>query len=157
MHASIVIQGRLLADSDLRQIGDLLTAHPAWHRTRLSRERCELWGWRNEAGRLKDMACRTLLLKLESRGLVELPPRRKAPVNAHRNLRPKVPFLDTKALDAPPATLTPLAMEAVAPGTADAELFAPLLAHHHYLGHRNGVGENLRYLVRERGGRPATS
>ncbi|MBE7503283.1 MAG: hypothetical protein HS113_23955 [Verrucomicrobiales bacterium] len=38
--------------------------HPDWHRTSLSRL-CELWNWRNAAGRLKDMAARTLLLKLQ--------------------------------------------------------------------------------------------
>jgi hypothetical protein len=33
-------------------------------------------------------------------------------------------------------------------------LFQFLLQRHHYLGHRNCVGENLKYLVRERHGRP---
>jgi hypothetical protein len=33
-------------------------------------------------------------------------------------------------------------------------LFNGLLARYHYLGHRNTVGENLRYLVRDRHGRP---
>ena len=33
-------------------------------------------------------------------------------------------------------------------------MFNGLLAHEHYLGHRNTVGENLRYLVRDRHGRP---
>ena len=45
------------------QIQTLLAEHPAWHRTRISRTLCDLWGWRNETGQLKDMACRTLLLK----------------------------------------------------------------------------------------------
>jgi hypothetical protein len=42
----------------------------------------------------------------------------------------------------------------VGPGSDDARLFNGLLAHEHYLGHRNTVGENLRYLVRDRQGRP---
>jgi hypothetical protein len=33
-------------------------------------------------------------------------------------------------------------------------LFQFLLQRYHYLGHRNCVGENLKYLVRERHGRP---
>jgi hypothetical protein len=37
----------------------------------------------------------------------------------------------------------------VAPASADLRLFNGLLAGHHYLGHRNTVGENLRYLVRD--------
>jgi Domain of unknown function (DUF4338) len=60
---------------------------------------------------------------------IELPARRKMPVNGRRNLQ---------------ATAVP---------TDESPLHGPL-AHHHYLGHRNCVGENLRYLVREREGRP---
>ena len=50
-----LIQGRHLSAQDLAQIRTLLLEHPSWHRTRLSRELCDLWAWRNEAGRLKDM------------------------------------------------------------------------------------------------------
>jgi hypothetical protein len=50
--------------------------------------------------------------------------------------------------------LCPLSVSVVAPGSDDARLFLGLLAHEHYLGHRNTVGENLRYLVRDRHGRP---
>ena len=42
------------------------------------------WDWRNGAGQLKDMAARTLLLKLHQRGLIALPPRRQMPTNRMR-------------------------------------------------------------------------
>ena len=50
--------------------------------------------------------------------------------------------------------LQPLSVSVVAPGSEDLRLFNGLLARYHYLGHRNTVGENLRYLVRDRHGRP---
>jgi hypothetical protein len=100
------------------------------------------------------MACRTLLLKLQSRGLIGLPARQRASVNGHRNRQPTVPPLDQSPLRDALGTLTPLRLERVDPGTADAGLFGFLLQRHHYLAHRNCVGENLRYLVRERQGRP---
>lgn len=154
MHDNFLLQGRQIGALDLQHIRDLLAAHPSWHRTRLSRELCEQWDWRNEAGRLKDMACRTLLLKLEARGLLQLPPRRRMSVNSRRNLPAAAVPTDQSPLHAPLAALTELNVQAVVAGTDDAALFASLLAHHHYLGHRNCVGENLRYLVRERQGRP---
>jgi hypothetical protein len=150
----VLIQGRQLSDQDLLQIRSLLAVHPSWHRTQLSRELCALWGWRNAAGQPKDMACRTLLLKLQSRGLIGLPPRQRASVNGHRNRQPAPQALDETPLQAELAALTPLRVETVCPGTADAGLLGFLLQRHHYLGHRNGVGENLRYLVRERQSRP---
>ena len=78
--------GRRLSAPELAPIQHWLAAHPAWHRTRLSRELCALWDWRNAAGQLKDMACRSLLLQLQARGLITLPPRQRASVNATRYL-----------------------------------------------------------------------
>ena len=75
MAGVMVMQGRELNTSDLEGIRGLRQAHPGWNRTRLSRELCELWDWRNAAGRPKDMAARTLLLKLERAGHIALPAR----------------------------------------------------------------------------------
>ena len=61
----MVIQGRELSPEDIGLIQRLLVEHPDWGRTRLSEELCSLWDWRNANGRIKDMAARTLLLKLE--------------------------------------------------------------------------------------------
>jgi len=55
-------QGKEVAIASIRQ---LIQENPDWHRTRLSRELCEIWGWCGPNGQLKDMACRDLLLKLE--------------------------------------------------------------------------------------------
>src|ERR1017187_4130241 len=82
-----IIQGRRLGAEELVQIRTLLVEHPSWHRTRLSRELCARWGWHNDAGRPKDMACRPPLPKLQARGLLELPPRQRASVNHQRNHR----------------------------------------------------------------------
>ena len=44
-------------------IKSLIITNPSWHRTRLSKEICELWNSKRPNGSLKDMACRTMLLK----------------------------------------------------------------------------------------------
>ena len=59
----IRLQGRTLTGDDLAWLQALIEQHPAWHRTALSQHLCHAWNWRNAAGRLKDMAARTLLLK----------------------------------------------------------------------------------------------
>ena len=154
MLSETIVQGRNLSGQELAQIQALLVQHPSWHRTRLSRNLCELWGWRNEAGWIKDMACRSLLLKLEARGLIGLPPRQRPSVNRWRNGRRAECPHDASVLDARLETLSPLRMEPVASGGPEGRLFGFLLQRYHYLGHRNEVGENLKYLVCERGGRP---
>jgi hypothetical protein len=100
------------------------------------------------------MACRSLLLKLEARGQIRLPPRRTASVNALRNRQ--VPQLDEapRGLEGSLASLQPVRVQPVAQGSAEARLFQALLQRYHYLGHRNCVGENLKYLAQDRQGRP---
>lgn len=148
-----VIQGRRINSEDLALIGGWLAAFPDWNRTRLSRELCSAWNWRNAAGRLKDMACRTLLLKLEAGGQIRLPPRRAPSVNGLRNQRIAEVVIDQSPLEQPLETLQPVRLQPLA-GQAEMALFKFLLSRHHYLGHRNCVGENLKYLAWDRAGRP---
>lgn len=123
MWTDSIIQGRLLCAQDLVEIRTLLIEYPAWNRTRLSRELCQRWAWRNEAGQLKDMACRSLLLKLQQRGWIELPARQHASVNGVRNRRPLALAHDHSPVEGPLATLLPLRVEPVAPGTRSGQLF----------------------------------
>ena len=64
MKEAIRVQGRDLFPDDIDYITEQINDHPQWHRTRLSREICAEWNWTDEVGRPKDMACRTMLLKL---------------------------------------------------------------------------------------------
>jgi hypothetical protein len=120
----------------------------------LSRELCVLWNWRNGTGQIKDMACRSLLLQLQARGLITLPARQRASDNGQRNRRPAAGPHDTAPLQAQLQALESLRVEPLRPGSPDRALFQGLLQQHHYLGHRNCVGENLKYLVRDGQGRP---
>jgi len=67
------IQGHQIGPLELAQVGALRAEHPEGSRYRLSRQLATLWDWRNPVGQLKDLAARTLLLKLEQRGWNTLP------------------------------------------------------------------------------------
>lgn len=58
------MQGLILKTNDIEMIKSLIKNNPSWHRTKLSREICELWSWKRPDGSPKDIACRTMLLKL---------------------------------------------------------------------------------------------
>lgn len=134
----------------------LIAQHPDWHRTAISRHLCELWNWRNGAGRLKDMAARTLLLKLQARGLVELPPART------RTARPSAQAPPTFPPELVPAHLAPVAESLQSLQPLSLELahtprlrrqVRQLLAQYHYRGFQGAVGENIQYLARDAHGR----
>jgi Druantia protein DruA len=152
-----VLQGRSLGPLELSQAVQLIAGNPGWSRYRLSCELAQLWDWRSSSGQLKDMAARTLLLKLEERGLIELPVRRRASPNRMRHKQ--VPALDgslsQEPIKTPLANLLPLQLVEVSTGfPADRGLFEALLHQFHYLSYRSPIGENLQYLARERTGRP---
>lgn len=147
---SAVIQGRLVNPSDVGLIGDLLASHPEWNRTRLSQELCQIWNWRNAKGQLKDMAARSLLLKLEARGAIRLPARVGAGRPNHRGLAPvQAPAHDVSPIEGSLCALRPLRIEVLSRGHADLDLFKFFLQHYHYLGWRSCVGENLKLMVRD--------
>jgi hypothetical protein len=147
------VQGRVLDMAGLGEVRQLLEEHPEWSRWRLSRQLAWQWEWRNAAGLLKDMAARSLLLKLEQRGLIQLPPRRRRCPNRMR-LVPK----GTDAPLAPPITarlapLRPVRIQEVSRKPRDRQTLARLLHQHHYLSYTSPVGENLQYLAWDRYGR----
>jgi len=150
----MVIQGRELHAEDTGLIRSLLAEHGDWCRTRISEELCRRWNWRNGQGRFKDMAARTLLLKLERAGLIQLPKRRGPSSNGSRNRTPPLVAHATDSIRCALRDLRPLRVSIVGPGSADLRLFNCLLSRYHYLGHRNTVGENIRYLVRDCTGQP---
>jgi hypothetical protein len=81
---STVVQGRVVTPADVDEIRQLLARHPDWSRRRLSEVLAREWNWCNPAGRLKDMAARSLLVKLDQHGWIQLPPRRWAATNRMR-------------------------------------------------------------------------
>ena len=148
-----VTQGRRVRPEDVALIRDWLRDHPNSNRTRLSRQLCSIWNWRNGVGQLKDMAARSLLLKLEAQGQIELPPRRSASVNGLRHRQTVAIDHDQSLIQGRLDLWQPVQLEPLAQGGTDAALFRFLLQRYHYLGHRNCVGENLKYLDRDRDGR----
>jgi len=149
-----VVQGRQLGAEEIGLIQGLMAEHCDWSRTRLSEELCQRWDWRNARGRIKDMAARTLLLKLERAGHIRLPQRLRKLANGFRNRSAPLVAHESVPICGTLRDLRPLTVSIVHPGSEDLRLFNCLLSHYHYLGHRNTVGENIRYLVRDRTGRP---
>jgi hypothetical protein len=148
------LQGRVLRPADLEQIRALIVSNPQWHRRRISQELAQQWNWRNAAGQLKDMAARTLLLKLQGRGLVNLPPRRRPPVHRTRSGRGTKLLWDQEPVDCSLKDLQPLSVEEVSREPAGRKLLDSALREFHYLGHGGTVGENLQYCLKDRWGRP---
>lgn len=154
MEEKRIIQGREITPDDIEFIKQLLADYPTWNRSRLSRELCEIWHWHRPDGQVKDMACRTLLLKLERAGHLTLPARQGPSPNQFRTRSKVMVFHRTEEIHDRLQDLTPLQITQVSPRAKDHALFNCLLSQYHYLGHRTTVGENMKYLVQDGQGRP---
>jgi hypothetical protein len=148
-----VMQGRLLTQAHLEELRVLIAENPRVHRTQLSRMVAERWCWRSPGGQLKDMAARTLMLKLHERGLIGLPDRHR--VRRKLQARPLELFVDPTPSDIeePLGALLPVRLTVLRRGEAAYRKLSGYLEQHHYLGFKGPVGENLMYRVQDRTGR----
>lgn len=144
-----IVQGRRISSVEIAEIETLIHANPLWSRYRLSRVLAQRWQWYSASGELKDMAARTLLLKLHRRELIALPERRRPP--ARRGPLVSSELFDSvvpEPIGADWSSLLPLEVQVVGSKHPDYHRFQRYLAQHHYLSYRGPVGENLGYLIR---------
>ena len=147
----MTIQGRQLFAEDIETIRRLMAENPDWHRSRLSIELCRMWNWCTDKGLLKDMACRSMLRKLEQRQLIVLPPPQRSG-NRARRIRDVAHSCDPihGSLD----HLRPIEIIMVNGRGETDHLFHCLMDRYHYLGCRGHVGEHIKYMVYDRTKRP---
>jgi hypothetical protein len=148
----IELQGRRISAPELAWLGGWIEGHRQWSRKRLARELCQRWQWVDGQGRLKDLAARSLLLKLQARGVVKLPP-----LQLHQRRPPRgepiwASWAEPRAWEASLSAISPIGLEPVMPGTEADRRWRFYLHRYHYLG-LAVVGENLGYLARDARGR----
>lgn len=151
MQTKICYRHRVVTDSDVAFIRQLVAEHPESSRRDLSKKLCVAWNWVQANGALRDMVCRGLMLKLYREALIELPPVRREMRNPlARRSAPALVSVEAAALQASLAEIRPLEFRQVR-RTPQEALFNSLIEHHHYLGYTQPVGEHLKYLVFARG------
>jgi len=151
MQTNICYRHRVVTDSDVAFIRQLVAEHPESSRRDLSKKLCAAWNWVQANGALRDMVCRGLMLKLHREALIELPPVRREMRNPlARRSAPALVSVEAEALQASLAEIRPIEFRQVR-RTPQEALFNSLIEHHHYLGYTQPVGEHLKYLVFARG------
>lgn len=147
--SDLTIRGRGLSPDDLEVIRQI-AERPGQSRRGISVEVCARLGWYQPNGRLWDMACRYLLLRLQEKGLLRLPsPKvrngKRRPLTLSAAGEPQAP------VTAPVGELGPLRWERVDGGPL-APLWNEYIYRYHYLGLGTLVGPHVRYLIGFEGG-----
>lgn len=142
-----------ITQEKIEEIKKLTRENPDWHRTRISKELCELWDWRSPNGQLKDISCRDMLRSLDKSGKIVLP---KARNRSRRAGNPDVVTHikhDTAPIVAILSQLTPLRIEVVTSKKKTA-IFKSYIDQYHYLGFDRSIGENIKYIIYSCTGEP---
>jgi hypothetical protein len=144
----LVIRRRVIQPADLELIRKLIAAEGPQGRSHLSNRLCQLWDWRQANGRYRQIACRDLLRRLETKGLIQLPPPLKAARRAGYHNPTRLPELwDTVPLAGPLAQFRSQIQLRLVQEAAHAQVYAGLIGAYHYLGYQQATGAQLKYLL----------
>ena len=153
MNEAITCQGRLIPQSELRWLRNIVQEHPCWSRHKITKHICNQWEWRTHSGQLKTFAARSMIDKLEQRGIPDLPP-----IQVAYRRSPRPPFQksfvapELEPIEKSLKNLTPLSIHIPTSNSYEDNCAGYFLSRYHYLGFNQTVGENIKYLVRDRSG-----
>jgi hypothetical protein len=140
------IRSRTIDPDELETIRRIVAQNLAKGRSVISRLLCEHWNWRQQNGLLKERACRVLLLELERRGEIQLPPRMKESFRFPRKAPSNVVSYDTSEIKGTISDFGSLTIQMVR-RSPDEALWDHLVDKYHYLGRPWIVGSYLKYIA----------
>ena len=147
MEASVVVCGRVFAHEVLERIKAAVRDQPQWSRAELARRVCDWLEWRAANGKDKAVACRLALVRLERRGLIDLPPARRS-VRFGGASFAQTQLSVPSRLEATVQELRGLKLILVTSKDRERDRqWKKLVATHHYLGYRPLCGAQVRYLI----------
>lgn len=145
MTAPVRYCGRDFTQADLDTIRALAATLPT--RRAIADALCDALAWRRPDGRPKDMSARVALLRMDSDGLVVLPPPRNG--NGNGRIPRRLPAPPPELAFEAPGSLA--ALGPIEPVLVDnpqrSKRWRTLIAAHHYLGYTPFAGAQLRYLI----------
>lgn len=142
----ITIRKRTITFEDIEFIQTVINDNWDKGRTKISKILCQKWNWVQPNGRLKDMACREVLITLYRKGLIKYPLGRHDGQNKIRNRSIPLVKTDQTPLKSKLSGLEPVKIKLVR-NTGLEPLYNSLVQEHHYLGYRQIVGNHLKYMA----------
>jgi hypothetical protein len=148
VQAELIIRRRRIGAEDLQLIRKLILEEGHRGRSHLSDRLCRIWDWRQANGCFRQIACRDLLRRLDSKKLIELPAmlgpaRRPGYRNVVRAPEPSNPVAVVGSLGEwrPRLELT------LVQARQQVQVFNRLIGAYHYLGYQQPTGAQLKYLA----------
>ena len=142
----MIIRGHEFTANDINYINKLISDNPKYSRYKLSVILSEYLDWKQPNGKLKDRACRDVLLRLSEKGIIKLPQgqyERTTQSIAIKALDFKRPSSDIVGRIDDFSTPTFKVIRQL----SDRQFWNYLIDTYHYKGCRITVGRHLKYLI----------
>lgn len=139
--------GRTFSRDEIVEITEIINSCQGISRTELANTVCELFNWKRPSGRLKTVECRQFLEYLESKGVIDLPGRKKG---RPKGVKTKVGRTDEgesqEIISGKVKELSPLILTGVT-SKKQRDLWYEYVDRYHYLGYQLPFGAQLRYFI----------
>jgi hypothetical protein len=147
MDSSVVACGRIFPHAVLQRIKAAVRDHPERSRADLARSVCDWLDWRAESGKRKEVNCRVALVRLQRRGMIDLPPPRRSVCFGGSSFAATCLHVPA-SLEGSVTKLRKLELVLVTSKDRERDWqWKQLVQTQHYLGYRPLCGAQLRYLI----------
>jgi hypothetical protein len=148
---SIIQSGREIKEEELFEIQEVVELFPRLSRRELAETICEHLGWFTASGKGKRDACLKLLERLEAKGCVKLPAKRRMPVQKEARIAITARTEPGAEICGSVREAAPIRVNLVY-GREQSALWAEYVSRFHYLGYRKPFGCSLSYFIESRHG-----
>ena len=142
-----VFCGRRFRSDELTQLAEIIKSCCGLSRTELANTVCELFNCKRSSGRLKTVECRQFLEYLDSKGVLDLPDRKKG---RPKGVKTKVKRTDKgqaqEIISGKVKEFCPLILSRVT-SKRQRDLWYEYVDRYHYLGYQLPFGAQLRYFI----------
>lgn len=145
---SVIMRGRLFTLKEITLIKKTVQKYNAFGRTHISRVICRRLNWVQPNGWLKDRACRDVLLQLQAKKLINLPPSKIKKISPQETTKKEEIIIThnyrQRQIDS--CSFNNLRILMVR-NTNYEKQWNDFVSKYHYLGYKIIVGKHLKYMV----------
>jgi hypothetical protein len=140
--------GQAISKEQLSELVEIVTIFRKLSRAELANTICELFSWKRPTGKLKTVECRQFLERLDAKGIIDLPVRKKQYAKRSKTAVFRSRQANFQAtISVKLSELSPILLTRVKT-QEQRQLWYEYIDRYHYLGYQLPFGAQLRYFIK---------
>jgi hypothetical protein len=140
--------GQAISKEQLSELVEIVTTFPKLSHAELANTICELFSWKRPTGKLKTVECRQFLERLDAKGIINLPVRKKQYAKRSKTAVFRSRQTNFQAtISVKLSELSPILLPRVKT-QEQRQIWYEYIDRYHYLGYQLPFGAQLRYFIK---------